>query len=82
VVSSERQIATALVGKQRFEKADDERSVGRQRAAHLGEYAHRLLEILHSDAAQRRIKQLVRQRQCGIAVQVLHEPMVEPRIGG
>jgi len=63
-------------------KADDERAAGPQNASDLAQHRHRLLQILDRHADHRRIDVRIRKRQRRVAVQVLDEPAVEPRIGG
>ena len=75
-------MATAFVGKHRFEKLTMNGSFRHQHPAHFGEYSDRLLEILGTDAAEGTLEGSVVQRQRGVAIQILHEPAIKPRIGG
>jgi hypothetical protein len=81
LVSSARQIAAALVGKQRLEKLTMERSARSQHTPHFGKYGHRLLQILHANAGHRRIKRLIAKREQRVLVEVLQEPPHQARIG-
>ena len=78
--SRPRQIATALVQKQRFEKLITTRAAGAQHARDLAQHRDRLLQILHRDADHRRVDAVVVERQVRVLVQVLHEPAAEARV--
>jgi len=80
-MSSERQIATALVGKQRFEKLTMNGASGFSTRFTSLKTSIGFLQILYGDGAHRAVEVIILQRQHRLAIEVLHKPARQPRIG-
>ena len=69
-------------GSSGWRKVTNQRRARPQHAGQLGEHLDRALQVLHGDADAGGVERAVRQRQDRVGVQVLHQPAVEPRVGG